>query len=165
MRRAARDLKALGPSAALVKGGHQQGDAVDVLCDGRGTASSCRPRASTHAQHARHRLHHSAAIAAQLALGDSPATRSVREAVVTEAIRHSYAVGRGRPLGHFHSLHDRDASGGWTWSNERSVWLNQACSRRVAHRGAVAPPLVGQRLDRDAARAHVRVVRSTSSVT
>jgi hydroxymethylpyrimidine/phosphomethylpyrimidine kinase len=105
MRRAARDLKALGPSAALVKGGHLKGDAVDVLCDGEGLLELPAPRIDTRNTHGTG-CTYSAAIAARLALGDSlrDAVRGAKQ-YVTEAIRHSYAVGRGHgPLGHFHSF-------------------------------------------------------------
>ena len=44
MREAARALVALGARAALVKGGHLAGDAVDVLYDGRGFRELGAPR-------------------------------------------------------------------------------------------------------------------------
>jgi hydroxymethylpyrimidine/phosphomethylpyrimidine kinase len=102
MREAARELKALGPRAVLVKGGHLPGDAVDVLCDDGGLVELAAPRIDTANTHGTG-CTVSAAIAARLALG-----ASLREAVrgakdyVTEAIRRSYSVGRGHgPLGHF----------------------------------------------------------------
>jgi hydroxymethylpyrimidine/phosphomethylpyrimidine kinase len=105
MRDAARDLKALGPRAALVKGGHLPGNAVDVLCDEEGLLELRAPRIDTKNTHGTG-CTYSAAIAARLALGSS-----LREAVrgakhyVTEAIRRSYAVGRGHgPLDHLHPL-------------------------------------------------------------
>ena len=69
MREAARALVALGAGAALVKGGHLAGDAVDVLYDGHGFRELRAPRIEGR------RLHGtgcvlSAAIAAGLALGD-----------------------------------------------------------------------------------------------
>jgi hydroxymethylpyrimidine/phosphomethylpyrimidine kinase len=105
MRDAARDLKSLGPRAVLVKGGHLPGNAVDVLCDEEGLLELRAPRIDTKNTHGTG-CTYSAAIAARLALGSS-----LREAVrgakhyVTEAIRRSYAVGRGHgPLDHLHPL-------------------------------------------------------------
>jgi len=78
MREAARALVALGARAALVKGGHLAGDAVDVLYDGRGFRELGAPR-----QEGR-RLHGtgcvlSAAITAGLARG-SDLAEAVAEA-------------------------------------------------------------------------------------
>jgi len=105
MRAAARDLKASGPRAALVKGGHLPGAAIDVLCDDQGLLELTAPRIDTNNTHGTG-CTYSAAIAARLALG-----ASLREAVrgakhyVTEAIRRSYSVGRGHgPLDHFHGF-------------------------------------------------------------
>lgn len=108
MREAARELKAMGPQAALVKGGHLPGDAIDVLCDDEGLLELPAPRIDTANTHGTG-CTYSAAIAARLALG-----ASLREAVtgakqyVTEAIRRSYSVGRGHgPLDHLHPLRAR----------------------------------------------------------
>lgn len=105
MREAARELVARGPRAALVKGGHLPGDAVDVLCDAEGLLELPAPRIDTKNTHGTG-CTYSAAIAARLALG-----ATLREAVrgakayVTEAIRRSYSVGRGHgPLDHLHPL-------------------------------------------------------------
>ncbi len=107
MRDAAQELKAMGPRAALVKGGHLPGNAVDVLCDDEGILELRAPRIDTKNTHGTG-CTYSAAIAARLALG-----ASLREAVrgakhyVTEAIRRSYAVGQGHgPLDHLHPLRD-----------------------------------------------------------
>jgi hydroxymethylpyrimidine/phosphomethylpyrimidine kinase len=105
MRAAARDLRALGPQAALVKGGHLKGDAVDVLCDADGILELPAPRIDTANTHGTG-CTYSAAIAARLALGASlrDAVRGAKE-YVTEAIRRSYSVGRGHgPLDHLHPL-------------------------------------------------------------
>ena len=56
LRRAARDLVAAGARAALVKGGHLSGPAVDVLFDGVEQRRSAR-RSRRHPAHARHRVH------------------------------------------------------------------------------------------------------------
>lgn len=105
MREAARELKARGPRAALVKGGHLKGDAVDVLCDEEGLLELPAPRIDTRNTHGTG-CTYSAAIAARLALG-APLRQAVRDAkdYVTEAIRRSYAVGRGHgPLDQLHPL-------------------------------------------------------------
>ena len=70
MGRAARDLVARGARAALVKGGHLEGgDVVDVLFDGRELRVFRRPRIITTSTHGTG-CALSAAITAQLALGE-----------------------------------------------------------------------------------------------
>jgi hydroxymethylpyrimidine/phosphomethylpyrimidine kinase len=93
MRAAARALVALGARAALVKGGHLAGDAVDVLWDGRGFRELAAPRSGGR------RLHGtgcvlSAAITAGLARGKDLA-EAVAEAKrhVTRAIETAPAIG------------------------------------------------------------------------
>jgi hydroxymethylpyrimidine/phosphomethylpyrimidine kinase len=106
MRAAAAALRAMGPRAALVKGGHLPGgDAVDVLCDEDGFLELSAPRIDTKNTHGTG-CTFSAAIAARLALG-----AGLRQAIsgakeyVTEAIRRSYSVGAGHgPLDHLHPL-------------------------------------------------------------
>jgi hydroxymethylpyrimidine/phosphomethylpyrimidine kinase len=93
--RAARDLVGLGCRAAVVKGGHAEGDADDVVFDGdRVTwlAGERIPTANTHGSGCAF----SAAIAARLAAG-VPVPDALREAKVfiTGAIRSSLAVGHG----------------------------------------------------------------------
>jgi hydroxymethylpyrimidine/phosphomethylpyrimidine kinase len=105
MREAARALRAHGPRAVLVKGGHLAGDAIDVLCDAEGLLELPAPRIDTPNTHGTG-CTYSAAIASRLALGASlrDAVRGAKE-YVTEAIRRSYAVGRGHgPLDHLHPL-------------------------------------------------------------
>jgi len=105
MREAARALHALGPRAVVVKGGHLEGDAVDVLFDGHTMEELRVARIATRNTHGTG-CTYSAAIAARLALGDGvrDAVRAAK-AYVTEAIRGSYAVGRGHgPVDHLHPL-------------------------------------------------------------
>jgi hydroxymethylpyrimidine/phosphomethylpyrimidine kinase len=105
MREAAGELRALGPQAVLVKGGHLAGDAIDVLCDAEGVLELHAPRIDTPNTHGTG-CTYSAAIAARLALG-APLREAVRGAkdYVTEAIRRSYSVGAGHgPLDHLHPL-------------------------------------------------------------
>lgn len=105
MREAARELVARGLRAVLVKGGHLEGDPVDVLFDGRGIVELQAPRIRTLNTHGTG-CTYSAAIAARLALGAELATavRGAKE-YLTEAIRRSYSVGRGHgPVDHLHPL-------------------------------------------------------------
>ncbi|HET7292310.1 MAG TPA: bifunctional hydroxymethylpyrimidine kinase/phosphomethylpyrimidine kinase [Vicinamibacteria bacterium] len=105
MREAARALKAMGPRAVLVKGGHLEGEPVDVLWDGAALVELLAPRIHTANTHGTG-CTYSAAIAARLALG-APVAEAVRGAkeYLTEAIRRSYAVGRGHgPVDHLHAV-------------------------------------------------------------
>ena len=105
MREAARALRAMGPRAVVVKGGHLEGDAVDVFWDGERMEDLSAPRIATKNTHGTG-CTYSAAIAAHLALGD-PVLDAVRgaKAYLTEAIRRSYSVGRGHgPVDHLHPL-------------------------------------------------------------
>jgi hydroxymethylpyrimidine kinase/phosphomethylpyrimidine kinase len=93
--RAARDLVALGCRAAVVKGGHAEGDADDVFFDGRELAwlpGARVPTANTHGSGCAF----SAAIAAGLAKG-LPVDRAVAEAkaFIAGAIEHALEVGHG----------------------------------------------------------------------
>ena len=103
MRAAARDLRALGARAVLVKGGGLAGDAVDVFFDGSRLVDVPGPRVETANTHGTG-CTLSAAICARLALGDEllDAIRAAK-AYLVEGLRRSYAVGRGR--GVVHHLH------------------------------------------------------------
>ncbi|MFL5042463.1 MAG: bifunctional hydroxymethylpyrimidine kinase/phosphomethylpyrimidine kinase, partial [Xanthobacteraceae bacterium] len=68
MRRAAEQLVAMGARAALIKGGHRSGDALDLLYDGRDFVEFPAPRIDTRHTHGTG-CTYSAAIAAGLALG------------------------------------------------------------------------------------------------
>jgi hydroxymethylpyrimidine/phosphomethylpyrimidine kinase len=106
MRDAARALHAFGPRAVLVKGGALPGgEAVDVLFDGETVVDLPAPRVDTRNTHGTG-CTLSAAIAARLALGDGllDAVRGAKT-YLTEALRRSYTVGRGRgPVDHLHPL-------------------------------------------------------------
>ncbi|HZU18503.1 MAG TPA: bifunctional hydroxymethylpyrimidine kinase/phosphomethylpyrimidine kinase [Candidatus Dormibacteraeota bacterium] len=93
--RAARDLVGLGCRAAVVKGGHADGDADDVLWDGERITwlhGERIPTANTHGSG----CVFSAAIAAGLA-GGLPLVEALgrAKAFVTGAIRHSLELGHG----------------------------------------------------------------------
>jgi hydroxymethylpyrimidine/phosphomethylpyrimidine kinase len=105
MREAARALRDLGPRAVLVKGGHLEGDPVDVFCDGERMVELAVPRIATPNTHGTG-CTYSAAIAARLALGAEllEAVEGAKD-YLTGALRRSYAVGRGPgPLDHLHPL-------------------------------------------------------------
>lgn len=105
MREAARALYALGPHAVVLKGGHLEGDAVDVYFDGQHLEELRVPRIATANTHGTG-CTFSAAIAARLAGGEEllPAVRGAKE-YLTEAIRRSYSVGRGHgPVDHLYLL-------------------------------------------------------------
>ncbi len=96
---AARALHALGAAAVLVKGSalaSRGGEAVDVYCDRRGVVELRAPRVDTRNVHGAG-CALSAAICARLARGEETldAVRGAK-AWITEGLRSSYTVGRGR---------------------------------------------------------------------
>ena len=105
MRGAARDLHALGAAAVLVKGGGApSGEAIDFFCDARGVVEVTGPWIDTRNVHGAG-CTLSAAICAGLARGDEilDAIRAAK-AWLTEGLRRSYTVGRGRgPVNHLHA--------------------------------------------------------------
>ncbi len=108
MAQAARDLHALGPRAVLVKGGHLEGDPIDVFFDGRRLEELRAPRIDTRHTHGTG-CTLSAAIAARLALGaDALDAARGAKAYLTEAIRGAYALGAGAgPVDHLHPFSRR----------------------------------------------------------
>ena len=94
-RQAARDLLLLGPRAVVVKGGHADGDAVDIFWDGETWDELPAERFPTRNTHGSGCVF-SAAIAAGLARDLTPPA-AVREAkeFITGAIRHSLELGHG----------------------------------------------------------------------
>ena len=105
MKAAARALVGRGLRAVVVKGGHLEGDAVDVFFDGDRLEELRAPRIDTANTHGTG-CTYAAAIASRLALGGGllEAVRGAK-AYLTEAIRRSYAVGRGHgPVDHLHPL-------------------------------------------------------------
>lgn len=102
MHRAARRLHDMGAKAVLVKGGHLEGDAVDVLFTTGGLTREFRAaRIATHHTHGTG-CTYSAAITAELAEGAMLEQAVERaKAFVTEAIRSAPGLGRGSgPLNH-----------------------------------------------------------------
>jgi hydroxymethylpyrimidine/phosphomethylpyrimidine kinase len=104
----ARRLKALGPGAVLLKGGHGSGpEAADVLVDDRGVTWFTARRHPTRNTHGTG-CTLSSAIAAGLALGKDLVTAVTEaKAYVTDAVvaADGLSVGRGNgPVHHFHRL-------------------------------------------------------------
>ncbi len=102
MRCAAERLVALGARAALVKGGHLEGDCVDVLFAAGEWREFPGPRIRTQHTHGTG-CTYSAAIAAGLArgLGLAQAVAGAK-AFITEAVRTNPGLGRGcGPVNHF----------------------------------------------------------------
>jgi hydroxymethylpyrimidine/phosphomethylpyrimidine kinase len=101
MRRAASRIHELGARAVLIKGGHMQGDATDVLFDGVEWREFPAQRLDTRHTHGSG-CTYSAAIAAGLACGLTLGEAVARaKAFIHEAIRTSPGLGRGcGPLNH-----------------------------------------------------------------
>ena len=103
IRWAARRIVEMGAKNVVIKGGHRQGDAVDVLYDGAEFTEFSAPRVAASGSHGTG-CTFASAIAAELAKG-----ASVREAVarakqyITAALEHSYPLGQGHgPVHHFY---------------------------------------------------------------
>jgi hydroxymethylpyrimidine/phosphomethylpyrimidine kinase len=101
MREAAQKIASMGPKNVLVKGGHLQGDAVDILFDGAFHEFRA-PRIATQHTHGTG-CTYSAAITAELAKGTALIEAIHRaKAFLTEAIRTNPGLGSGSgPLNHF----------------------------------------------------------------
>jgi hydroxymethylpyrimidine/phosphomethylpyrimidine kinase len=101
MRQAAARLCTMGAQAALVKGGHLEGDATDVLFAGGAWREFTAPRVHTPHTHGTG-CTYSAAITAELARGTPLETAVARaKAFLTEAIRTAPGLGHGcGPLNH-----------------------------------------------------------------
>ena len=104
-RRAAQSIIGMGAGCVVIKGGHREGPATDLLYDGNEfmefTAERI-PSTNTHGTGCTF----ASAVAAGLAHGlDVPAAVGQAKEYVTEAIRAAYPIGRGHgPLHHFHAF-------------------------------------------------------------
>src|SRR5579871_3780416 len=101
MRRAAGALAAMGARAVLIKGGHLDGDAVDLLWTRQGCREFSARRIETRHTHGTG-CTYSAAITAELARGASVERAVERaKAFITEAIRSNPGLGHGcGPVNH-----------------------------------------------------------------
>ena len=95
MRRAAEEIRELGPKYVLVKGGHLQGEAVDLLFDGQEFYEFRSPRIETRNVHGTG-CTYASAIATYLAqeLDVVEAVKAAKR-FITEAIRHGLSLGHG----------------------------------------------------------------------
>ena len=104
LERAAEDLRALGPQAVLLKGGHMQGrEVIDVYCDADGITLYRAPRRQLNGHGTGCTL--ASLVAARLALGEPPAL-AVASAIAAFriALEHGATVGGAKvwvpyPLG------------------------------------------------------------------
>ena len=95
LRQAAHAVLALGPRWVLVKGGHLEGDAVDLLTDGRDEHVLRAPRLDNRHTHGTG-CTLASALAAHLALGaDVPTAAERAKDYVTGAIRGGFPLGSG----------------------------------------------------------------------
>lgn len=101
MEEAARRIKALGPAYVVVKGGHLEQEACDLLFDGHGFRAYTSPKLETLCTHGAG-CTFSAAITAGLAKGQEVADAvAVAKAFVTRAIAAGVHIGHGyAPLNH-----------------------------------------------------------------
>lgn len=99
---ARRFVDELGVGGALVKGGHLNGEAVDVLYDGEIMRKYREDRISTENTHGTG-CTYASAIAANLAMGRTlPVAVEHAKNYITEAIRHSFDIGSGSgPTNHW----------------------------------------------------------------
>jgi hydroxymethylpyrimidine/phosphomethylpyrimidine kinase len=119
MRKAARLIYDMGCKMVLVKGGHSEGDATDILFDGSDFHSFTSPRIHTKNTHGTG-CTYSSAIASNLALG-----LPIRQAVarskqyVTTAISHSLEIGKGNgPTHHFYEVYQHGLSDVKSWRED-----------------------------------------------
>jgi hydroxymethylpyrimidine/phosphomethylpyrimidine kinase len=103
-REAARALVALGARHAVVKGGHADGPAIDVLFDGQGFREFEAPRVESRHTHGTG-CTFASAIAAELAKGATVSDAVGRaKTYLTEALRRAPGLGQGHgPVQHFHA--------------------------------------------------------------
>jgi hydroxymethylpyrimidine/phosphomethylpyrimidine kinase len=103
---AGRRIFEMGCRTVLVKGGHSEGDATDVLFDGKEFYYFTAPRINTKNTHGTG-CTFSSAIASHLALGMAmPQAVERAKAYVTTAIAHALPFGRGNgPTHHFYDLY------------------------------------------------------------
>ncbi len=108
MIKAARLIHKMGCRAVLVKGGHSEGDATDVLFDGKEIHFFSSPRIPTKNTHGTG-CTFSSAIASNLALGMTvPLAVERAKAYVTTAIAHALEIGKGHgPTHHFYDLYKK----------------------------------------------------------
>ena len=101
-RQAAERLVELGAPAAIVKGGHLDGPAIDVLCDGRAITEFRADRIDTPHTHGTGAPSRRPSRRAWRSATRSSSATQYAKRYVTDAIRHAPRIGHGHgPLGHF----------------------------------------------------------------
>lgn len=102
MKEAARKILDYGARTVVVKGGHLDGEAIDIFYDGENFQELKAQKILTTNDHGTG-CTFSAAIAAFLALGMDLCSSVVSaKEYITQALKHSYSVGHGRsPVNHF----------------------------------------------------------------
>lgn len=109
MKKAAETIHRMGASNVLIKGGHSEGEAEDILFDGENFYSYTSRRIDTKNTHGTG-CTFSSAIAANMAAGmDIKSAVHKAKDYITMAIEHAIPIGRGHgPTNHFYKLY-RDA--------------------------------------------------------
>ncbi|AHF08855.1 MULTISPECIES: bifunctional hydroxymethylpyrimidine kinase/phosphomethylpyrimidine kinase [Dehalobacter] len=108
VKEAAKIILSLGPACVLLKGGHLEGTATDILFDGKVFSEFKAPRLNTKNTHGTG-CTLSASIAANLAK-DMEMTRAVEASkkYITMAIEHSLEIGKGvGPTHHFYEIYKK----------------------------------------------------------
>jgi hydroxymethylpyrimidine/phosphomethylpyrimidine kinase len=102
MRWAAREIVGMGARNVVIKGGHLDGPAIDLLYDGRDYHEFSAPRVDTRNTHGTG-CTFASAIAASLAKGSTVGQAvAAAKAYVTKALQQSYPLGQGAgPVHHF----------------------------------------------------------------
>jgi hydroxymethylpyrimidine/phosphomethylpyrimidine kinase len=113
MQESAKSIHAMGPPYVLIKGGHLEGRAVDILFDGGSFHSYEAPRLDQRNTHGTG-CTFSAALATLLAQGQSvPDAVSEAKRFITEAIAHGLNIGSGHgptnPYAHILRWREREA--------------------------------------------------------
>jgi len=108
MEEAARTIYQMGPKNVLIKGGHLEGDSIDILYDGREFSYFSSLRVATKNTHGTG-CTLSSAITSNLALGYSlNEAVSLAKDYITIAIQHSLSIGKGvGPTHHFYTLYKK----------------------------------------------------------
>lgn len=110
IRRAAEVIAGLGPAYVVIKGGHREGDAIDLVYDGSAFQTLRAARIDTPHTHGTG-CTFSAAIVAGLARGqDVVAAVAGAKEYLTGAIAQAYPIGEGHaPVHHFYRLWPKGA--------------------------------------------------------
>ena len=103
VREATRELVSMGAASVVIKGGHREGPAIDIFCDGEEFHEFTAVRVDTDNTHGTG-CTFASAIAAALAKGTNRhGAVALAKAYVTKALQSAYPIGQGRgPVHHFY---------------------------------------------------------------